>query len=302
MPGFRTLLLTSVAMLAFAGNSLLCRLALKNAAIDAASFTTLRLAAGMLMLGLLLKLRGSGTSRQGNWLSGLALFVYAAGFSFAYITLPASAGALLLFGAVQLTMTGYGYRYGERLRPFQLAGIGVALAGLLILLLPGMSAPPVVGSLLMLAAGAAWGIYSLRGRRPGDPLGVTAGNFRRAAILSAGLSLVALSRFSISGPGAIYAILSGALASGFGYVIWYAALRGLQAASAATVQLSVPVLAAAGGILLLQEPLTVRLAIAATAILGGIALAIRTGSPGVKRPARRRACIDPRMDDNRGNH
>lgn len=270
----RVFALTLFAMIAFAGNSLLCRLALKHTGIDAASFTLIRLTSGALVLGLIVRLRGGTHSGASSWRSALALFAYAAGFSFAYISLPASAGALLLFGAVQATMIGYGLRAGERLRARQVVGIASAFGGLVGLLLPGLAAPPLLGSVLMLGAGVSWGIYSLRGKGAGDPTGVTAGNFLRAVPFAVGLSLVMLPRVSLDGPGIGYAILSGGLTSGVGYAIWYTALRGLNATRAATVQLSVPVIAAVGGIVFLGEAITLRLLIASIAILGGVALVI----------------------------
>jgi len=270
----RVFALTSLAMIAFAGNSLLCRLALKNTSIDAASFTSIRLISGALALWLIVLVRGGARGASGSWPSAFALFVYAAGFSFAYLSLSAGTGALLLFGAVQATMISYGLWAGERLRWRQTAGLMSALGGLVGLLLPGLSAPPLHGAVLMLAAGVAWGIYSLRGKGIGDPTRVTAGNFLRAASFAAGLSVAMLPWGSLAVSGIWYAISSGAVASGVGYAIWYTALRGLKATSAATVQLSVPVIAAVGGIIFLNEPVTLRLLIAAAAIIGGIALVI----------------------------
>ena len=269
----RVLILTLLAMTAFAGNSLLCRAALKDTGIDAASFTTIRIVSGALALWLIVRVRGAA-GLAGSWLSALALFAYAAAFSFAYLSLTAATGALLLFGAVQATMISHGLWRGERMRGWQVLGLALALAGLVGLLLPGLSAPPLMGSLLMLGAGVAWGVYSLRGKGPGDPTSVTAGNFLRAAAFAAGLSLVMLPSSALDPAGIGYAIASGALASGVGYVIWYAALQGLKAASAATVQLSVPVIAALGGVVFLGEAITLRLVLASAAILGGIALVI----------------------------
>jgi len=270
----RLLAVTALAMIAFAGNSLLCRAALAHTGIDPASFTTLRLASGALTLWLIARLARGAQTGRGNWPSALALFGYAAGFSFAYVSLPTATGALLLFGAVQATMIGHGLWRGERLRGWQVVGLVLALGGLVGLLLPGLSAPPLAGALLMLGAGVAWGVYSLRGRGAGDPTRVTAGNFLRAAPIAAGLSLVTLGSASLDGAGARYAVASGALASGLGYAIWYTALPALRATSAATVQLSVPVIAAVGGVLLLGESVTPRLVLASVAILGGIALVI----------------------------
>jgi drug/metabolite transporter (DMT)-like permease len=271
----RILVLTALAMTAFAGNSLLCRLALKDTAIDAASFTTVRLLSGALMLWLVVRLRGGGArAGAGNWLSALALFAYAAGFSFAYITLPAATGALLLFGAVQATMIGHGLWRGERLRPAQSVGLVLALCGLVGLLLPGLSAPPLFGATMMLGAGVAWGVYSLRGRVPGDATRVTAGNFLRAVPIAAALSVLMAENLSLDRAGLLYAVASGALASGLGYAIWYTVLPALKATKAATVQLSVPVLATLGGVAFLGEAVSLRLVAASIAILGGIALVI----------------------------
>lgn len=270
----RIIVLTSLSMIAFAGNSLLCRAAFKHTSIDPASFTTIRLISGALMLGLIVSIRRGTPRGEGNWLSALALFTYAAGFSFAYVSLPAASGALLLFGAVQATMIGHGIWTGERLLRLQWFGLMLALAGLVGLLLPGLSAPPAFGSLLMLGAGVAWGIYSLRGRGAGDPTRVTAGNFLRAVPIAAALSMAMVDRSSLDSTGITYAVASGALASGIGYAIWYTVLPALKAAKAATVQLSVPVIAALGGIVILGEPLTLRLMLSSIAILGGIALVI----------------------------
>ncbi|HYW50571.1 MAG TPA: DMT family transporter [Gemmatimonadaceae bacterium] len=279
-----TALLTIAALVAFAGNSLLCRLALTRTSIDAASFTTIRIVAGAVVLLLVVRLRDRGRSvvlRQpssahgsGSWISALALFAYAAGFSFAYVRLTAGTGALLLFGAVQATMISVGVLRGERLRAVQWCGLLLAYAGLVALVLPGLAAPPLVSALLMLGAGVAWGAYSLRAKAAGDPTSVTAGNFARAIPMAIAVSLVMLPARSIDGAGAAYAIASGAVASGVGYAIWYTALRTLRATTAATVQLSVPVLAALGGVVLLAEPLTVRLVLTGAAILGGVALVV----------------------------
>lgn len=270
----RILLLTTLAMLAFAGNSLLCRLALRETEIDAASFTAIRLLCGAVTLWLLLKLRQGRQPMAGNWPGALALFTYAAAFSFAYLQLDTGAGALLLFGAVQLSMLFWGWLRGERLGLAASLGTALATAGLLALLLPGASAPPLVAALLMLLAGIAWGAYSLLGRGQGDPLAVTAGNFMRATPLALLLAALLLAQLDWDGPGLFYALLSGGLTSGIGYAIWYSALPGLRASQAATVQLSVPILAALGGSLLLGEALSLRLLLSAVAVLGGIALVL----------------------------
>jgi len=270
----RIIVLTLLAMIAFAGNSLLCRAALRHTTIDAASFTTIRLISGALMLWFIVRVSRGTQTGKGNWLSAFALFAYAAGFSFAYVSLPTATGALLLFGTVQAMMIGHGIWVGERLQGLQLFGFVLALAGLVGLLLPGLSAPPVFGSLLMLGAGVAWGIYSLRGKGSGDPTRVTAGNFLRTIPFAAVLSLSMLDRTSLDSAGFWYAVASGALASGIGYAIWYTILPVLKSTKAATVQLSVPVIVAVGGIVFLGESLTLRLSLSSVAILGGIALVI----------------------------
>lgn len=272
----RVLTLTALAMCAFAGNSLLARAALRDTEIDAANFTMIRIVAGALALWTLLALRRHGRERVlcGNWPSALALFAYAICFSFAYTGLSTGTGALLLFGAVQATMIGWGLYRGERFSRRQWAGLLLALAGLVALLLPGLSAPPLANALLMLAAGAAWGVYSIRGKGSADPLADTAGNFVRAVIPCALLGVIMLAKGSIDSAGAAYAVASGALTSGVGYAVWYAALRGLTSTVAATVQLSVPVIAALAGIVLLGEAPTQRLGVTSIVILGGIALVI----------------------------
>jgi drug/metabolite transporter (DMT)-like permease len=257
----RVFLLTLLSLVAFAGNSLLCRAALAHGDIDAAGFTLVRLCSGAIVLALLTRTRPGGSGR-GSWASALALFAYAAAFSFAYVQLTAATGALLLFGAVQATMIARGLGSGERLRALQWIGLLLACAGLVGLVLPGLSAPPLAGALLMLGAGIAWGVYSLRGRGAGDPLRVTAGNFLRAVPMALLLALPWLWHAQATPSGFVYAVLSGALASGVGYALWYAALPSLRATTAATVQLCVPVIAA------------LRLLIASRAILGGIGLVV----------------------------
>jgi drug/metabolite transporter (DMT)-like permease len=274
MSRLRIFVLTLLSMLAFAGNSLLCRAAFHAGRIDAASFTTVRLVAGALVLWLIVRVRQGNRQPAGSWASALVLFAYAATFSFAYVSLTAATGALLLFGAVQATMIGVGLFSGERLRGWQVVGLACALVGLVGLLLPGLSAPPLRGSVLMLAAGVAWGSYSLRGKGSGDPLRVTAGNFIRAVVFALVLSAATWRWATLDSAGVGFAVASGAITSGLGYAIWYTALPGLKTTHAATVQLSVPVLAALGGIALLGETATLRFLLAAIAILGGIALVI----------------------------
>lgn len=271
----RTISCTILALVAFAANSVLCRVALQNGAIDAASFSAIRLAAGAATLLSLTAFRGkSPTKVTGSWLSAGLLFLYAVPFSFAYTRLTAGTGALLLFGSVQMTMVGAALWTGERPRFLQWFGLGLALAGIIYLLLPGLAAPPPVGAALMTLAGVSWGGYTLRGRGSGSPLAQTASNFVRSVPLVLALSLIAMPQVHVTLEGASFAVASGALASALGYVVWYVALRGLTATAAAVVQLAVPILAAAGGVIFLREIISGRLILSAVLVLGGIALAL----------------------------
>lgn len=279
-----TLTLTAVAMVAFAANSLLCRLALGHAAIDPASFASVRLVSGALMLALLMRLRSPRpTTVNADWPAAIMLWVYVACFSFAYLTLAAGTGALILFGAVQLTMFGAGLSAGERFAASAWIGLGLALTGMLYLVSPGFAAPAPLGAALMAAAGIAWGVYSLRGRKSSDPLAATAGNFWRATPFVLVLSLLFVKSFHASTAGVALAIASGALTSGIGYAIWYAALPGLSAMRAATVQLLVPPMAALAGVFVLSEAVSFRLALASAAILGGVALVLVSRSKSAAR-------------------
>jgi len=273
MPPARAFVLTLLAMVAFAANSLLCRQALRSTGMDPATFTAIRLLAGAVMLGVLIGVRRRRPG--GTWLSAAALFAYAAAFSIAYVRLSAATGALLLFGAVQVTMHAYGAWSGERLSGAQAIGVLVAAAGLLGLLLPGLTAPPLGSACAMLGAGIAWGVYSLRGKGSGDPTADTAGNFLRSVPMALLLVLVAAKPMGLESRGVACAIASGAIASGLGYAVWYAVLPSLRATTAASVQLSVPVIAALGGVVLLGEPIGLRLVLASIAVLGGVALALR---------------------------
>lgn len=281
-PGLRAIALTVAAMLAFAANSLLCRMALQHGGIDAASFGSIRLVAGALTLMLVVRLRsGRSPAGRADWLAAAMLFAYVAFFSFAYLSLSAGTGALILFGAVQLTMLGAGLRAGEMFGPVAWSGFVLAVAGLIYLVSPGVTAPPALGAALMAVAGVAWGVYSLRGRGVADPLAATARNFVRAAPMALLLSalLAGTGSAHADAAGIALAVASGALTSGIGYVIWYAALPSLTAMRAATVQLSVPLIAAFGGVIFLSEAITPRLAFASVAILGGIALVLRARAP-----------------------
>ena len=277
----QTTVLTSVAMLAFAANSLLCRLALLRSEIDPVSFAGIRLVSGAIMLAVIVRFRSEPSApRHADWLAAAMLFAYVAFFSFAYLTLSAGTGALILFGAVQLTMFSVGLRSGEKFGSIAWLGLALAVSGLVYLVSPGIAAPPLVGAALMAIAGVAWGVYSLRGRAVADPLAATAGNFARAAPLALLMSafFIASARAHANKAGVALAIASGALTSGIGYVIWYAALSKLSAMRAATVQLSVPLIAAFGGVAFLSEAITPRLAAASATILGGISMVLTSKS------------------------
>ena len=274
----RTPLLTTLALVGFAANSILCRGALGGLRIDAASFSSVRLASGAITLAILHAFMAGSVKRpSGSWGSALLLLLYAVPFSFAYNTLGTATGALILFGAVQATMLIAALVTGERPHRLQWLGLVVAAVGLVYLMLPGLEAPEPVGSVLMALAGVAWGFYSLRGRGSDDPLADTAGNFIRSVPMVALVSLASLSDIHISPTGGTLAVASGALASGVGYSIWYAALRGLTATMAATVQLSVPIIAAVGGVLFMAEGITERLVLSSVLILGGVGMASLTG-------------------------
>ena len=275
MTRLRLAVLTTLTMIAFAGNSLLCRMALKETAIDAATFTSVRLLSGAIMLWLMMRWQRQAALAHGNWRSATALFIYAVTLSFAYRSIDTGAGALMLFGAVQATMLIAGFIAGERMTAMQSAGLVAALVGLVILVSPGVEAPSVLDSVLMLASGIAWGVYSMFGRGQPNPAAATAGNFLRAAPLTVALSLLALPWLQLDGRGVLYAVLSGALTSALGYVLWYRVLQHMRAMTASTVQLSAPVIAVIAGILLLGEAVTRDLLLASVLILGGILLVLR---------------------------
>lgn len=271
----RTIVLTCVAMIAFAANSILCRMALGAESIDAASFTTIRASSGALMLCAIILLRhGSPVPDRASWVTAVMLFAYMIFFSFAYTTLTTGTGALILFGMVQLTMFVAGLRRGEHFSLAAWGGLALAVCGLVYLVSPGLTAPDPVGAVLMALSGMAWGFYSLLGRGMGDALKTAARSFTGTVPMAAAVSLLFLAQADASAPGIALAVLSGAITSALGYVIWFAALPGLSATGAATVQLVVPALAAIGGILLLSEPLTLRLVLASVATLGGVAIVL----------------------------
>jgi drug/metabolite transporter (DMT)-like permease len=269
-----TIALTVTTLIAFASNSVLCRLALAHGAIDPASFTSLRILSGAATLWCISALLRRRSRPKGSWVSAFMLALYAFGFSYAYVSLSAGTGALILMGAVQATMIVGGIRTGERLIPIQWVGLMLALGGTVYLVSPGITGPPVLGSALMALAGFAWGVYSLRGGGSDDPITTTTDNFIRAAPIALGMSLVQLGEMRWSTQGVLLAIVSGSLTSGIGYVLWYAALRGLTATRAAVVQLAVPVIVAIGGVLFLSEAIVARLVIASVVVLGGVGLAV----------------------------
>ena len=272
----KTFAYTAFALTAFAFNSILCRMALVPGEADAAGFTALRLISGAVTLAAILFFVGrkSKVRGRGNWFSAFFLFAYAICFSFAYLGVTTGMGALVLFGSVQLTMIGVSIISGDRPGAMEWLGLTIAATGLIYLVAPGLAAPPLGAALLMAGAGIAWGFYTLRGKGSGDPLGDTAGNFVR----SVPMVLIAAAPFvwqmNVTTRGAVLAVLSGAVASGVGYTVWYRALRGLTATRAAAVQLAVPVIAAAGGVLLLSEGADLRLVISGALVLGGIGLVI----------------------------
>lgn len=272
----RTFILTAFALTAFAFNSILCRMALGPGEIDAAGFTVIRLVSGTLTLAALILASGKtrNPAKSGSWGSGFFLFAYAICFSFAYLGLSTATGALILFGCVQLTMVGVSFTKGVRPRPIEWIGLIVAFGGLVYLVLPGLSAPPLMNALLMAAAGIAWGFYTLRGKGSADPLADTAGNFVRSVPMAAAVALLFLPELHLSARGVLLAVLSGAVASGIGYSVWYAALKYHTPTRAAVLQLSVPVIAAIGGIMFLAEAASMRLFIAGALILGGIGLTL----------------------------
>jgi drug/metabolite transporter (DMT)-like permease len=268
--------LTVLALIAFAANSVLCRLALGESAIDPASYTAIRLVTGAVTLWIIAGLHRTHSFGEsgGSWISAAMLFLYAVTFSFAYTSLSAGTGALILFAAVQITMIAVGLYIGERPELSEWFGLFIAIAGLIYLVSPGITAPSTAGSILMATAGIAWGVYSLRGRRANDPVGATTANFLRTVPFAVGIGLAWLPTLTITPMGFLWAALSGSITSAVGYVIWYAALRGLTATRAAIVQLAVPVLAAVGGIAVLSEAISVRLVISAVVILGGVGLSL----------------------------
>ncbi len=268
---------TALTMIAFSGNSMLCRMALKETNIDATSYTSIRLISGAVILSILMSRQRKNPLKQGTWHGAAALFIYAISLSFAYRSINAGAGALVLFGAVQLTMILAGFITGERMRKIQVLGFVGALVGLVLLVLPSVAAPSILDSMLMLVSGISWGVYSLFGRKQSDPITATAGNFLRAGLLTIITSILTLHWLQLDTMGIYYAVLSGAVTSGMGYVLWYLVLQHMSAITASTIQLSSPLLTTLGGVVILGEALTRNLLVASLLILGGISLVLRYG-------------------------
>lgn len=277
---FKTAFFTGIALIAFAANSVLCRLALGEEIIDASSFTIIRLFSGIVTLLIILLITKQNNhernTQKGSWSASFFLFFYAITFSFAYLTLTTGTGALILFGSVQITMIAYSMMTGHRLHSSEWIGVVLAFIGFIYLIYPDIATPSIVGFALMSLSGVAWGLYTLKGRGSKNPLIDTAYNFTRTLPLLIILAILSLSfnSYSFSSKGVILAILSGSIASGIGYTIWYSALRGLTAIQAAVLQLLVPVIAALGGVIFVSEAITLRLVISASLILGGIACVI----------------------------
>ena len=265
-------------MIAFAANSVLCRMALNEEGIDPASFTSIRLISGATILLLLVyasKARPKSSSK-GSWASAAILFIYAVTFSFAYVSLDAGTGALIVFATVQITMITSALFQGKKMKSSEWIGVILAFGGFVYLVLPGVTAPSLSGLLLMILSGMAWGIYSLRGKSSSRPLDDNAFNFLRAIPFVIVLLLFSIDKIQTTPQGITLAIVSGAITSGIGYTIWYMALKGLSAIHASIVQLIVPVIAAIGGVLFLSEIISLRLVVASILILGGISIAILT--------------------------
>ena len=272
----RLIALTLLALIAFAGNSVLCRLALAEGNIDAGSFTLLRILSGALVLFsiVVVKTKRESMKLRPDWIASALLFVYALSFSYAYLSLDTGAGALILFGAVQLTLIGISWKSGHRLKPIELTGVVVSFTGLIYLVLPTLSTPSAFGASLMTVSGIAWAGYTLIGRRSKAPLNDTATNFVAASILIILWMLVDTGERHYSVVGVTYALMSGALASGIGYAIWYHALKGLTTMRAGIVQLLVPIIASIGGVIFSNEALSVRLVIASGLVLGGLLIVV----------------------------
>lgn len=284
MSKFKTIICTCFSLFAFAGNSVLCRLALGEAQLDPASFTIIRLLSGIVMLMLIssiFQIKNSSKSK-GSWFSALMLYVYAVTFSYAYISLDTGTGALILFGSVQLTMVLISLISGNRLRLIEWLGLITAFAGFVYLVIPSISTPSFQGFILMAISGIAWGIYTLMGKTSQQPLKDTAFNFLRTLPFVLALIIIQLNHTNLSQQGIILALISGAITSGIGYSIWYIAVGGLSTIQAGVVQLLVPIIAAIGGVVFAQELISVRLIFSSILVLGGIMLITSSQFYGIK--------------------
>ena len=276
----KTILFTGLALIAFAANSVLCRLALGESAIDASTFTIVRLLAGAIVLTVIMRISkiksnsNTNSSTKGSWPASIALFIYGLTFSFAYVTLDTATGALILFGSVQITMILMSIFSGNRLHISEWFGMAIAFTGFVYLILPGVTTPSVIGFLLMTVSGIAWGIYTLKGRGSKNPIMDTAFNFLRTMPFVIILAIVTFKYAHYSSEGILLAVLSGSIASGIGYMIWYSALSGLSVTQAAVLQLLVPVIAAVGGIIFFSESISFRLTVSSAMILGGILMVV----------------------------
>lgn len=272
----KTSFLTCLAIMAFAANSVLCRLALGHGAIDASSFTVIRLLSGAITLVIILNIKGSrkGDLSKGSWTASFALFLYAITFSYAYLSVDTATGALILFGSVQITMIMLSIASGTRLHISEWFGVIVAFSGFVYLILPDVTTPSINGLMLMTVSGISWGVYTLKGRGSINPLMDTSYNFLRSIPFIAVLAVFTMNNINYSSEGIMLALISGAITSGVGYTIWYIALGGLSSTQAAVIQLSVPVIAALGGVLFVSENITLRLFISAAVVLGGILMVV----------------------------
>jgi drug/metabolite transporter (DMT)-like permease len=276
----KTILFTGLALIAFAANSVLCRLALGESAIDASTFTIVRLLAGAIVLTVIMSISkiksnsNTNSSTKGSWPASIALFIYGLTFSFAYVTLDTATGALILFGSVQIAMILMSIFSGNRLHISEWFGMAIAFTGFVYLILPGVTTPSVIGFLLMTVSGIAWGIYTLKGRGSKNPIMDTAFNFLRTMPFVIILAIVTFKYAHYSSEGILLAVLSGSIASGIGYMIWYSALSGLSVTQAAVLQLLVPVIAAVGGIIFVSESISFRLTVSSAMILGGILMVV----------------------------
>lgn len=281
----------SLALIAFAANSVLCRMALGSDSIDPVSFTSIRLIGGAIALTVIYLFTKEPKQKKEascncyiDWYTGIALYIYAFAFSLAYISLSSGTGALILFGSVQITMLIAATKRGEKMRFYQWIGFLIAVAGIVYLVSPGISAPDIYGASLMIVSGIAWGVYSIAGKSVTNPISATKGNFIKASIIAIPVSMIALKSYQATPLGLSLALISGVITSGLGYVIWYKVVPLITTTQAAVLQLLVPLLAAIGGVLFIAEDFTLRLAISSLLILGGVILSVLTKKKSLPTP------------------